>query len=267
MKDYVVRVTGGDGAVRAFAARITNLSNEAQRLHGLHPVAAAALGRTMAAAIMLAVDMKGEKDSLSMIVKGDGPLGSIVVVANPNGDIKGYVGNPALDLPLNEFNKLDVGAAVGRNGKITVIKDLGLKEPYIGQANLMSGEIGEDVAYYLTVSEQQPSVVALGVLVNPDYSVKAAGGYIIQAMPGAPEDIIDEIERRVSNSAPISKLFEQGKTPEDVLYDILGGFDVKINAQTDVRFKCDCSRERLRRVLLGIQEDELIDIIKKDKKS
>ena len=146
MKDYVVRVTAGDGAVRAFAARVTNLVNEAQRLHGLHPVAAAALGRTMAAAAMMAVDMKGQKDTLSMIVKGDGPLGSIIVVANPGGDIKGYVGNPSLDLPLNEFKKLDVAAAVGKNAKITVKKDQGLKDPYIGQTELVSGEIGEYVA-------------------------------------------------------------------------------------------------------------------------
>ena len=267
MKDYVVRVTAGDGAVRAFAARVTNLVNEAQRLHGLHPVAAAALGRTMAAAAMMAVDMKGQKDTLSMIVKGDGPLGSIIVVANPGGDIKGYVGNPSLDLPLNEFKKLDVAAAVGIYGKITVIKDLGLKDPYIGQTELVSGEIGEDVAYYLTVSEQQPSAVALGVLINPDYSVKAAGGYIIQPMPGAPENIIDEIEYRINNSAPISRLFEQGKKPEEVLYNFLGGMGMKLNAQAGIRFRCDCSRERLRRVLMGIQEDELTDIIETDKKA
>jgi len=189
------------------------------------------------------------------------------VVANPGGDIKGYVGNPSLDLPLNEFKKLDVAAAVGKNGKITVIKDLGLKDPYIGQTELVSGEIGEDVAYYLTVSEQQPSAVALGVLINPDYSVKAAGGYIIQPMPGAPENIIDEIEYRINNSAPISRLFEQGKKPEEVLYNFLGGMGMKLNAQAGIRFRCDCSRERLRRVLMGIQEDELTDIIETDKKA
>ena len=267
MKDYVVRVTAGDGAIRAFAARVTNLVNEAQKLHGLHPVAAAALGRSMAAAAMMAVDMKGEKDVFSLIVKGDGPLGSVIVVANPNGDIKGYVGKPALDLPLNEFNKLDVSAAVGRNGKITVIKDLGLKDPYVGQTKLVSGEIAEDVAYYLTVSEQQPSAVALGVLVNPDYSIEAAGGYIIQAMPDAPDNIIDEIENKISKMEPISKLFERGKKPEEVLYDILGKLGMKENARVGIRFKCDCNRERLRRVLLGMQDDELIDIIKTDGKA
>jgi len=267
MKDYVVRVTAANGFIRGFAARATDLVQEAQRLHGLSPVASAALGRTMTAAVMLGADMKGEEDTLSIIVKGDGPLGSIVVVATSGGDVKGYVANPKVELPLNVHNKLDVAAAVGKNGRITVMKDLGLKEPYIGQADLISGEIAEDVAYYLTVSEQQPSAVALGVLVNPDYTIKAAGGFIIQALPGAPEEVIADIEKQVSISTSISRQFDEGKTPEEVLEGILGRHGMQVKAVMDVRFKCDCSRERLRRILMGMDEKELIDIIEKDKRA
>ncbi|MDN5277088.1 MAG: molecular chaperone Hsp33 [Clostridiales bacterium] len=267
MKDYVIRVTAANGFIRGFAARTTDLVQEAQRLHGLSPVASAALGRTMTAAVMLGADMKGKKDTLSLIIKGDGPLGSVVVVATSGGYVKGYVANPKLDLPLNVHNKLDVAAAVGKNGRITVIKDLGLKEPYIGQANLISGEIAEDVAYYLTVSEQQPSAVALGVLVNPDCTVKAAGGFIIQALPGAPEDVIAAIEKKVSSSPSISRQFDEGKTPEEVLEGILGEHGMKVNAVVDVQFKCDCNRQRLKYILMGMDEKELIDIIEKDKRA
>jgi len=267
MKDYVIRVTAANGFIRGFAARTTDLVQEAQRLHGLSPIASAALGRALTAAVMLGIDMKGKRDTLSLIVKGDGPLGSVVVVATSGGDVKGYVANPKLDLPLNVHNKLDVAAAVGKNGRITVIKDLGLKEPYIGQAKLISGEIAEDVAYYLTVSEQQPSAVALGVLVNPDYTVKAAGGFIVQAMPGAPEDVIAAIEKRINNSPPISRQFDEGKTPEEVLENILGEHGMKINAVVDARFKCDCNRERLKGILMGMEEKELIDIIENDKRA
>ncbi len=267
MKDYVIRVTAADGFIRGFAARTTDLVQEVQRLHGLPPVASAALGRTMTAAVMLGADMKGAKDTLSIIIKGDGPLGSIVVVATSDGNVKGYVANPKVDLPLNVNNKLDVAAAVGRNGRITVIKDLGLKEPYIGQADLISGEIAEDVAYYLTVSEQQPSAVALGVLVNPDCTIKAAGGFIIQALPGAPEDVIAAIEKKVSITSSISRQFDEGKTPEEVLEGILGEYGMKVNAVMDVQFKCDCNRERLKRILMGMDEKELIDIIENDKRA
>jgi molecular chaperone Hsp33 len=267
MKDYVIRVTAANGFIRGFAARTTDLVQEAQRLHGLSPVASAALGRTMTAAVMLGADMKGKKDTLSLIIKGDGPLGSVVVVATSGGYVKGYVANPKLDLPLNVHNKLDVAAAVGKNGRITVIKDLGLKEPYIGQANLISGEIAEDVAYYLTVSEQQPSAVALGVLVNPDCTVKAAGGFIIQALPGAPEDVIAAVEKKVSSSPSISRQFDEGKTPEEVLEGILGEHGMKVNAVVDVQFKCDCNRQRLKYILMGMDEKELIDIIEKDKRA
>lgn len=267
MKDYVIRVTAAGGFIRGFAARTTDLVQEAQRLHELSPVASAALGRTMTAAVMLGADMKGEKDTLSIIVKGDGPLGSIVVVATSNGNVKGYVANPKVNLPLNVNNKLDVAAAVGKNGRITVIKDLGLKEPYIGQADLISGEIAEDVAYYLTVSEQQPSAVALGVLVNPDCTIKASGGFIIQALPGAPEHIIAAIEKKISINSSISRQIDEGKTPEEVLEGILGEYGMQVKAVMDVQFKCDCNRQRLRRILMGMDERELIDIIEKDKRA
>jgi molecular chaperone Hsp33 len=262
--DYVIRATAGQGSVRAFAARTTELVSEAARIHGLYPIASAALGRVLTAAGLLAVDMKSLNNVLSIIVKGSGPLGSIVSVARADGTIKGYVDNPRIDMPLNEMGKLDVGGAVGLDGKLTIIKDLGLKEPYVGQVDLVSGEIGDDIANYFWVSEQQPSVVALGVLVDQDLSIRAAGGYIIQPMPDADEQVISSIERKLTELPPISALMDQGHSPEEVLEMILGDFDVKINGKTPLQFQCDCSRERLERVVISLGKEELEDIIETD---
>lgn len=265
--DYVIRATAGQGSIRAFAANTTEMVSEAAKIHDLFPVASAALGRVMTAAIMMAVDMKSSKNILSIIVKGSGSLGSIVTVARADGTIKGYVDNPHVDLPLNEIGKLDVGGAVGLDGKLTVLKDLGLKDPYVGQVELISGEIGEDIANYYWRSEQQPSVVALGILVNPDLSIKAAGGYIIQPLPGAKEYILDGIERKITELPSISTLIEQGNTPEEILQMILGEYDVKINASTDIKFECDCSRERLEGVVLGLGREEIQGIIDEDEQA
>ena len=265
--DYVIRATAGQGSIRAFAANTTEMVSEAAKIHDLFPVASAALGRVMTAAIMMAVDMKSSKNILSIIVKGSGSLGSIVTVARADGTIKGYVDNPHVDLPLNEIGKLDVGGAVGLDGKLTVIKDLGLKDPYVGQVELISGEIGEDIANYYWRSEQQPSVVALGILVNPDLSIKAAGGYIIQPLPGAEEYILDGIERKITELPSISTLIEQGNNPEEILQMILGEYDVKINASTDIKFECDCSRGRLEGVVLGLGREEIQGIIDEDEQA
>ncbi len=262
--DYVIRVTAGQGSVRAFAARTTDLVAQAAKTHDLYPVASAALGRVLTAAGLMAVDMKSFNNVLSIIVKGSGPLGNIVSVARSDGTIKGYVGNPHVDLPLNQLGKLDVGGAVGVGGNLTIIKDLGLKEPYVGQVDLVSGEIGEDIANYFWVSEQQPSVVALGILVNPDLTIRAAGGYIIQPLPGADEQIISSIERKLTEMPPISTLIDQGNSPEKILEMILGEFELKINGKTGLKFECDCSRERLERVVLGLGKEELQDIIETD---
>ncbi|HHT65186.1 MAG: Hsp33 family molecular chaperone HslO [Caldicoprobacterales bacterium] len=259
--DYVVRGVAGQGSIRAFAVRTTQLVSQAAKIHGLYPVAAAALGRVLTAAGMMAVDMKNSSNVLSIVVKGTGPLGSIVSVAKADGTLKGYVDYPQTDLPLNEAGKLDVGSAVGREGKLTVIKDLGLKEPYVGQIDLVSGEIGEDIANYFWASEQQPSAVALGVLINPDLSVKAAGGYIIQPLPDADEEIINRIEKKIAEVPAISTLVEQGRTPEEILEILLGEFELKLLGKTSLKFKCDCNRERLERVVLGLGKEELEDII------
>ncbi len=259
--DYVVRATAGQGSVRAFAARTTELVSKAAGIHGLYPVASAALGRVLTAAGMMAVDMKGSDNVLSIIVKGSGPLGSVVSVAKSNGTMKGYVDHPKVDLPLNQLGKLDVGNAIGPDGKLTVIKDLGLKEPYVGQTDLVSGEIGEDMANYFWVSEQQPSVVAVGVLVNPDLSIKAAGGYIIQPLPDANEEIIANLEIKLRELPAISSLIDEGKSPEEVLELLLGEYELKLLDKTPLKFECDCNRERLERVVLGLGKMELQEII------
>ncbi len=265
--DYVIRGVAGQGSIRAFAARTTGLVSEASKIHGLYPVAAAALGRVLTAAGMMAADMKGGNDVLSIVVKGSGPLGSLVCVAKSNGTLKGYVNCPQVDLPLNRHGKLDVGKAVGPVGKLTIIKDLGLKEPYIGQTDLISGEIGEDIANYYWVSEQQPSVVALGVLVNPDLSVRAAGGYIIQPLPDADEGIIAGVERKLEDLPLISALVDQGNPPEKILELLLGEFELKLLGKTPLKFECDCNRERLERVVLGLGKKELQDIIETEGKA
>ncbi len=266
--DYVVRGIAGQGSVRAFAAKTSNLVSEAARLHGTYPIATAALGRVLTAAGLMVVDMKTSTDVLSIIVKGDGPLGNIVSVAKADGTMKGYVDQPLVDLPLNANGKLDVGKAVGGlDGKITVIKDLGLKEPYVGQTDLVSGEIGDDIANYFWVSEQQPSVVALGVLVNPDLSVKAAGGYIIQPLPDADENIVSSIEEKLKSLPPVTTLIEQGNSPEEILNILLGEYELKVWDQIPLHFRCDCNRERLERVILSLGREELTDIIKTDGKA
>ena len=263
--DYVVRGIAGQGSVRAFAATTSNLVSEAARLHNTYPVATAALGRVLTAAGLMAADMKNSSDVLSIIVKGDGPLGNIVSVAKADGTMKGYVDQPKVDLPLNEVGKLDVGKAVGSvDGKITVVKDLGLKEPYVGQTELVSGEIGYDIANDFWVLEQKASVFALGVLVNPDLSVKAAGGYIIQPLPGADESIISSIEKKINSLPSVTTMLDQGNSPEEILNILLGDFDLKIWEPTPLHFQCDCNRERLESVVLSLGREELTDIIQTD---
>jgi len=263
-KDYIIRVTAAEGQIRAFAATTTDLVAHAQSIHRLSPVAAAGLGRLMTAAAMMGIDMKGEGNSLSIILKGGGPLGNLVVVATSNGRIKGYVDNPQVDLPLNSYGKLDVAAGIGKEGKLTVIKDLGLKEPYIGQIDIVSGEIGEDIAYYMAVSEQKPSAVGLGVLVDVDATVRAAGGFIIQPLPGASDKIIEKIENRIAQMPGISAWVAEGKTPEEILEILLDDYDMKIHDKIYPYFLCDCSRERLQSVLITLGKAELEDILAKD---
>lgn len=266
-QDYIIRATAADGYIRAFAVRTTQMVEIARRQHGLTPVASAALGRTMSAATMMGIDLHGERDSLSIVIKGGGPIGGIIVVADASGNVKGYVDNPSVDLPLNDQGKLDVGGAVGTQGKLTVIKDYKLKEPYIGQVDIATGEIAEDITYYFAVSEQQPSVTALGVLVNPDLTINASGGFIIQPMPGAPDELIDHIEDSLNSIDPISTQISKGMTPEEILEEILGDHGLKINERLEVAFRCDCNRERLESVLISLGREELQDILDTDGQS
>lgn len=260
MQDYVVRAIAAEGSVRAFAASTTNIVREARELHSLSPVASAALGRTMTGAAMMAKLLKGEKDTMTIQVKGDGPLGGLVVITDPQSNVRGYVYNPDVDLPLNEKGKLDVSAAIGK-GYLNVIKDLGLREPYIGYVRLVSGEIAEDLTYYFAYSEQIPTVIALGVLIDPDENVAVSGGYMLQLMPGAEEQIIDFLENKVASLPPVTKLLSDGKTPEEILEIILGEKGLKITDTSPCSYRCNCSRERMERNLLSLGKKEIADLI------
>ena len=261
MQDYIVRATAAEGTVRALAAITTNTVQEARNIHDLSGVASAALGRTLTAAALMSGMLKGEKDVLTIQIKGNGPLGSIIVVSDVNAAVRGYVQEPHVYIPLNEKGKFDVGGAVGRDGYINIIKDLGMKEPYIGNVKLASGEIGEDLAYYLAYSEQIPSVVSLGTLVAPDENILNSGGFIIQLMPGADELMAEVIEDRVSHLLPVTTLFSQGATPEEILEAVLGDMELEIYEKSPVKYECNCSRERMERGLISLGEKEISEII------
>ncbi|GAB7387191.1 redox-regulated molecular chaperone HslO [Bacillaceae bacterium] len=263
MSDYLVRGTAYDGQVRVFAARTTQLMEEIRRRHDLWPTASAALGRAVSATAMMGAMLKGEQ-SLTVQIKGSGPLGQIVVDANAKGEVRGYVTNPHTHFPLNEKGKLDVARAVGKPGYLYVIKDLGMREPYRGSVPLVSGEIGEDFTYYFAYSEQVPSAVGVGVLVEPDHSIRAAGGFIIQLLPDTEEKVISEIERRIAEIAPVSQMIDAGMTPEEILRQIVQG-DVQIFSRLNLRFQCRCSAERVKSMLLSLGEKELREMVEEGK--
>ena len=264
MKDYVVRAIAAGGEVRAFACTTKNLVEEARLHHDSMPVATAALGRLLSAGSMMGLMMKGEDDKLTLQIKGDGPLGGIVVTADSKARVKGYVYNPDVDIPLKSEGKLDVGAAVG-NGELTVIRDMGLKEPYVGRTNLITGEIAEDLTYYFASSEQVPSVVALGVLVDRDYTVKRAGGFIIQLMPGASDETIDAIEKKIPMVTSVTGMLDEDMTPEEILTFILEDLGVEITDKVETSFYCDCNKERVEKVLISIGEKELTSLYENNK--
>ncbi|MBC8080830.1 MAG: Hsp33 family molecular chaperone HslO [Gorillibacterium sp.] len=261
MKDQLVRATALGGNVRAFAVSTTELTEELRKRHQTTPTATAALGRTLTAGAMMGAMLKGE-EKLTIQIRGDGPIGQIVVDANAKGEVRGYVDNPAVDLPLNEAGKLDVGGAVGFEGFIYITKDLGLKDPYRGSTPIISGEIADDFTYYFAKSEQTPSAVALGVLVDVDLTVKAAGGFIVQPLPGLTDEDISEIEIKLSKLPPVSSLLEKGATLEEILTSILG--DVQILERMDIVFQCKCSRERVEQTLISLGRDELAAIREED---
>ena len=260
MSDYVVRATAADGQILAFAADTSEMVEEARRRHQTTPVATAALGRTLTAAAMMACQMKGEKEELTIQIQGSGPIGRIIVVASGGEMVRGYVENPQIDLPLNEEGKLDLAGALGV-GVMSITKDLGMREPYVGSTHLVSGEIAEDLAYYFTVSEQIPSAVALGVMVHPDQTVWTAGGYIFQMMPGASEEVADRLQKKVTQFMPMSHYLAQGHSPEDVLEDLLGEFGYHILDHVPTRFQCNCNRERVSSALMSIGKEELKSMI------
>jgi len=259
MKDYLVKALAFDGEVRAYSVRTTNTVSEAQRRHDTWRTASAALGRSLTAGTIMGAMLKGDQ-KLTIKVEGNGPIGPILVDAHANGDVRGYVTNPHVDFEGTEQGKLRVYQAVGTEGFITVIKDIGMREPFIGQSPIVSGELGEDFTYYFAVSEQTPSSVGVGVLVNGDDSVLAAGGFILQIMPGAQEETISFIEDRLQKTPPVSTLIEQGLSPEELLYAVRGEDKVKVLETMDVQFNCTCSRERIESVLISLGKTELEQI-------
>ncbi|HEY9577758.1 MAG TPA: Hsp33 family molecular chaperone HslO [Pseudobacillus sp.] len=263
MRDYLVKALAFDGQVRAYAVDTTDTINEAQRRHHTWPTASAAMGRAMTAGVMMGAMLKGE-EKITVKIEGGGPIGAILVDANSKGKVRGYVTNPQTHFDLNEHGKLDVRRAVGTEGMLTVVKDLGLREHFSGQTPIVSGELGEDFTYYFVASEQVPSSVGVGVLVNPDNSILAAGGFVIQIMPGAEEEVISAIEERISNMTPISKLIEKGMSPEEILYYILGKENVKILEQMPVSFECTCSKERFGNAVVSLGKEEIQEIIDED---
>ena len=262
-KDYIVRASLANDSVRAFAISSTHLVAEARERHRTLPVVTAALGRLLSAGAIMGSMMKGDKDIVTISLKGDGPAGYITVTADSHGHVKGFPGNPNVDIPRKYAGKLDAGAAVGR-GLLTVSYDLGLKEPYSGQVEIQTGEVAEDLAYYFTVSEQLPSAVGLGVMVDTDSSVKHAGGFIVQLLPDAPEDVIELLEKKLANLEPVTTMMEQGMTPEDMLSYIFEGVDVEFTERHDVEFYCDCSKEKVKRALAAISDKDLQDIVNDD---
>ncbi len=257
MEDHIIRATAADGLIRAFAAVTTQMVHQAHVTHNTSGVASAALGRTLTAAAMMSRMMKNERDVLTIQVKGDGPLGGIVVVSDSSSNVRGYVYNPQVYLPLNAVGKFDVGQAVGKNGYMNVIKDLGLKEPYVGYVDLTSGEIGEDLAYYFATSEQIPTVVALGVLVNPDESIVTAGGYIIQLMPGTDDEIVEYLEDKVFFADSITTMLTDGLEPSQILERLLGEKGLEINDRLPCKYQCNCSRDRMERNLISLGAVEI----------
>ena len=263
MKDYIVRATAGDGQIRAFAATTGNLVEEARKRHDTSPVATAALGRLLTAGAMMGGMMKNETDVLTLQIKGDGPLGGITVTADAKGDVKGYVDHPEAMMPPKN-GKLDVGGAVGI-GLLNVIKDMGLKEPYSGQTILQTGEIAEDLTYYFATSEQVPSSVGLGVLMNGDNTVRVAGGFIVQVMPFIEDEVLNKLEENIKKIRSVTAMLDDGHTPEQMLEQVLEGLDLEITDTMPTQFYCNCSKKRIEKAIVSIGKKEIQEMIDEGK--
>ncbi len=266
MSDIIIRGQSIDGTIRVFVAITTDLVNDAQKTHNSFPIATAALGRTLTIAAIMGQNLKNEKDSVTIQFRGDGPLGNIVAVTDSKSEVRGYAVNPFVELPLNKKGKLDVGKAVGK-GELAVIYDLDLKEPYCGRVPIVTGEIAEDMTYYFAKSDQIPTAIGLGVLVGTDNKAISAGGYMIQLMPGASEEVAGTIEDKVRNAPPITEMLEKGMSAEDILFFLTDGFDMMIQNQTvEPKYKCKCSQKRMRDAVISIGKEELKRIIDEDGK-
>ncbi len=263
MSDYLIKATGFNNNVRAYAIQTTDTIEEARRRQDTWATASAALGRTMTITTMMGAMLKGE-DKLTVKLEGDGPMGAIVADSNAKGQVRGYTVNPHVDFELNDKGKLDVARAVGTSGTLSIVKDLGLKNNFTGQVPIVSGEVSEDFTYYFATSEQVPSAVGAGVLVNPDHSILAAGGFILQMLPNADDDIIDRIEQRLKDMPAISSLIRDGKSPEDILEALLGEGNLKIHEKLPVSFHCNCSKERVGTAIQGMGNEEIDNMIKED---
>ena len=266
MNDYIVRATAGDGSIRAFAATTRGLVQKAREIHHTSPVASAALGRLLTAAAMMGSMLKGDKDLVTLQIRGDGPLQGIVVSGDCCGRVKGYVFNPNVELPDKYPGKLDVGGAIGA-GYLDVIKDIGMREPYAGRIELVTGEIAEDLTYYFAQSEQTPSAVGLGVLVETDTSVRRAGGFMIQLLPGADEGMVSRLEEKLRHVPYVTDLLDAGKTPEEILELLLGDMGLRILDRLPASFSCNCDRQRVEKALISSGREELEKIIEEDGKA
>ncbi|WP_203334986.1 Hsp33 family molecular chaperone HslO [Planococcus beigongshangi] len=266
MADYLVRGLAFDGSIRVFAVDSTETVGEAQKRHKMWPTATAAVGRLMTGGVMLGAMLKGD-DKVVLKIDGGGPLGPVLVDSNANGGVRGYAKNPQTHLDLNAKGKLDVGGAVGTDGMLSVIKDLGMRDFFTGQSPIVSGEIAEDLTYYFAVSEQVPSSVGLGVLVDTDNSVLAAGGFIVQVMPNAEEEAISKLENRLASIEPVSKMIQRGLSPEAILNEIFGGDNVEILDRMPVKFECNCSKERFAEGIMGLGAEEIGQIIDEEGKA
>ena len=260
MSDYIVRATAADSSIRAFAITSKEMVEAARAHHNTSPIMTAALGRLLSGGAMMGIMMKGDKDLLTRQIQCSGPAKGLTVTADSHGNVKGFAMNPDVDLPPNAQGKLNVGGALDL-GILSVIKDMGLKEPYVGQCQLQTGEIAEDLTYYFATSEQIPSAVGLGVLVDKDGSVMQAGGFIIQLMPFTPDDVIDRLEKKITEIDSVTQMLEKGMTPEQILEEILGEFGIEITDTVETAFKCDCSKEKISRALATISKKDMDDII------
>lgn len=263
--DEIIRAITSDGYLKAYVINSTETIRDAQGLHGTGKVASAALGRALTAALILANDMKNETDRVSVQFRSEGPIGNVVAEANGQNRVKGFVSNPDVVLPLREDGKLDVGGALGHKGSLTIVRDIGLKEPYVGTVELISGEIAEDISYYYMQSEQIPTVLGLGVLVAQNFAILSAGGFMIQLLPGAPDSIVDKVEENVKAlPKSISALIADGKNATEILGMLLKGFDYQILSKKEPSYRCDCSRYRVETALISLGKTELEKMIEEE---